>query len=78
MIVTDSPAPTPAVFLTAPMPVVTAQPMSAAISGGVRGSTGTAAEAATTWCVPNVPIPEYAPTGMPSGRRRRTSASRSR
>ena len=37
---TDSPARTPAVLRTAPTPVVAAQPMSAATSWGVRGSTG--------------------------------------
>ncbi len=64
---TDSPACTRAVFRTAPIPVVTAQPMSAAISGGVRGSTLIAADAATTCCSPNVPMPLYAPTASPSG-----------
>lgn len=58
MTTTDSPAFTPAVWCTAPMPVVTAQPMSAAISGAVRGSILIAADAATTWWVPNVPMPE--------------------
>ena len=59
---TDSPACTFAVWRTAPIPVVTAQPMSAAISGGVLGSILIAADAATTCRSPNVPIPLYAPT----------------
>ena len=54
---TDSPAWTFAVFRTAPIPVVTAQPISAAISGGVLGSTLIAADAATTCRSPKVPIP---------------------
>ena len=57
MTVTDSPASTLAVFRMAPMPVVTAQPISAATSGGVRGSILMAALPATTWRSPKVPIP---------------------
>ncbi len=55
---TDSPALTDAVLRTAPTPVVAAQPMRAATPGCVRGSTGMAASAATTWPVQNVPMPE--------------------
>ena len=62
---TDSPACTFAVWRTAPIPVVTAQPMSAATSGGVLGSILIAADAATTCRSPNVPIPLYAPTASP-------------
>ena len=58
MTTTLSPGSTRAVLSTAPMPVVTAQPMSAAISGGVDGSIGMAASCATTWRSPNVPMPE--------------------
>ena len=54
---TVSPALTPAVARTAPTPVVAAQPMSAATSCGVRGSTGMAAAAATTCPVACVPTP---------------------
>ena len=55
---TDSPGRTRAVSSTAPTPVVTAQPMSAATSGGVRGSMGMAASAATTCAEPKVPMPQ--------------------
>ena len=58
MTTTLSPARTPAVLTTAPKPVVTAQPISAASSGGVPGSIGIAASCATTWRSPKVPIPE--------------------
>ncbi len=60
---TDFPVRAFAVFRTAPIPVVTAQPISAAISCGVLGSTLMAADAAITCRSPNVPIPLYVPTG---------------
>ncbi len=53
---TESCARTPAVFVTAPTPVATQQPINAATSGGVWGSTGTAAWAGTTARSARVPI----------------------
>jgi len=47
-----------AVFVIAPTPVVRQQPISAAISWGVAGSTGIAAAAGTFWRFANVPIAE--------------------
>src|SRR5690606_341238 len=45
---TDSPGRTPAVFTTAPTPVITAQPNRAAMEGGRSGSMRTAERSDTT------------------------------
>jgi hypothetical protein len=44
----DAPAGTRAVFSTAPTPVITEQPMSAARSSGMAGSMGMAHDSCTT------------------------------
>ena len=48
MTATDAPAGTAAVLSTAPTPVVTQQPMSAATAGSVPSGSGIAAAAGTT------------------------------
>ena len=53
---TVDPAGTSAVFTTAPTPVETQHPMSAATSGGTPSGIGTTAVAGTTWAEAIVPI----------------------
>jgi len=53
---TVEPAGTSAVRRTAPTPVATPQPMSAATSAGTPSGIGTTAVAGTTWAVALVPI----------------------
>ena len=53
---TDDPASTRAVLTTAPTPVETQQPMSAATSAGMPSGMGTAAVAGTTWASAKVPM----------------------
>ena len=56
MTATVDPAGTSAVLTTAPTPVETPQPMSAATSGGTPSGIGTTALAGTTWWVLMVPM----------------------
>ena len=56
MTTTDEPCWTSAVFVAAPTPVVTQQPINAATSAGVPSGTGIAAPAGTFWRSANVPI----------------------
>lgn len=60
---------TRAVFSAAPMPVVTPQPMRAAISYGRSSGMGTAQEAETTTSSAKVPVPAK-PKTSPAGRRK--------
>ena len=53
---TVDPAGTSAVLMTAPTPVDTPHPISAATSGGTPSGIGTTALAGTTWAVAIVPI----------------------
>jgi hypothetical protein len=55
---TLAPGSTRAVFVTAPTPVETQQPMSAATSGGVPSGITIAAWAGTTIASPKVAIPQ--------------------
>jgi hypothetical protein len=53
---TELPGGTAAVFVTAPTPVATQQPMSAAAAGSMPWGIGTAAAAGTTSASASVPI----------------------
>ena len=75
MTATVDPARTSAVLTTAPTPVETPQPISAATSGGTPSGMGTTALAGTTWWVLMVPMERYARTGDPSARERRVVPS---
>ena len=56
MTTTLDPGSTGSVFVTAPTPVATQHPISAATSGGVPSGIGIAAAAGTTWASAIVPI----------------------
>ena len=56
MTATLEPGATGTVFVTAPTPVATQQPISAATSGGVPSGIGIAAATGTTWASAIVPI----------------------
>ena len=75
---TPSPGRTRAVFSTAPTPVETQQPMSAAAEGSMSSGTGTAATAGTTVAWANVPRPRYGRTSVASPRRSRVEPSGNR
>src|SRR5829696_6396458 len=65
-----SPGRTRAVLVTAPTPVVTAQPISAATGKGTSSGIGTAADSGTTVSSAKVPRPRKARTGVPSRRKK--------
>src|SRR5690349_17158833 len=75
MTTTLEPASTSAVLSTAPTPVETPHPISAATAGGTPSGIGIAAVAGTTSAVDMVPIEQYARTGVPSGRASRVVPS---
>ena len=56
---TDAPGSTRAVFVTAPTPVVTQQPIRQATSNGTADGTGMTAEAGTTAASAKVPTERY-------------------
>ncbi len=56
---TDAPGSTRAVFVTAPTPVVTEQPIKQATSNGTLAGIGTTALAGTTAASANVPTERY-------------------
>ena len=66
MTATLAPAGTAAVLTTAPTPVETQQPMSAAIAGSTPSGRAIAASVGTTAAPAIVPIPQYDRTGSPS------------
>ena len=66
MTATVAPAGTSAVLMTAPTPVDTQQPISAATAGSTPSGSGTAAASGTTVAPAIVPIPQYDSTGAPS------------
>ena len=68
---TDAPAGTTAVLVTAPTPVATQQPMSAAAAGSTPSGIGMAAAAGTTSASASVPIAQYVSTSCPVDRRQR-------
>ena len=72
---TDAPAGTPAVLVTAPTPVATQQPMSAAAAGSTPSGIGMAAAAGTTSASARVPIAQYVSTSCPVDRRQRAPPS---
>ena len=63
---TLEPGNTPAVFSTAPSPVVTPQPSRASSSSGRSVSTATTDASSTTIASPNVPQPQRATADWPS------------
>src|SRR5829696_1099243 len=65
-----SPGRTRAVLITAPTPVVTAHPISAATGKGTSRGIGTAADSGTTVASAKVPSPRNARTGVASRRRK--------
>ena len=65
MTATLAPAGTAAVLTTAPTPVETQQPMSAATAGSTPSGSAIAAASGTTAAAAIVPIPQYDRTGSP-------------
>ena len=65
MTATDEPASTSAVLRAAPRPVVTPQPMRAAMSKGTSSGIGTAQPASTTTSSAKVPVPAKPKTSPP-------------
>lgn len=72
----SSPGATPAVHRTAPTPVATAHPTSAAWSSETPSGIGTTASARTTAWVAKQPVPSNRPSGAPSSTTRSTGTSR--
>jgi hypothetical protein len=68
MTTTEEPGSTLAVWMAAPTPVVTPQPISAPISNGTSSGSFTAQPAATTLSSAKVPVPEKPKTSAPSKR----------
>ena len=63
---TESPRDTPPVYIAAPSPAMTPQPISPAASGGAFGSTGTHCPAATSVSSANAPMPRAGESSVPS------------
>ena len=67
MTATESPRLTPPVFIAAPRPAITPQPISPAAAGLASGSTFTACNASTSVSSQNAPMPRAGDNAVPSG-----------